>query len=143
MAVDPELAGRGFPPTPAYAVSREKIAEFTSALGGSPASTGVDVAPPTFPIVVAFRAMNAFLDDPSVGVSLQNIVHGDQRFGYTRQVRAGDELVATLTVTNVRQAAGMDMISTSTDISTTAGEPVCVATATLVHREPTEEGAPS
>ncbi len=130
MALDPALAGRTFPPTPPYRVGREKIAEFATAIGASP----TDVAPATFPIVVAFQAMQELMTDPDVGIELRNVVHGDQRFTYRRPVVAGDELVATLTVDALRESAGMDMITTRTEIATVAGEPVATAQALLLHR---------
>jgi hypothetical protein len=133
MPLDPELAGRTFAPTAPYTVSREKIAEFTSAIKADPVDGG-DTAPLTFPIVVAFRAMTALMTDPDVGIDLHNVVHGDQRFEQTRPVRAGDELVATLTIDSMRAAAGMDMIGTRTEIASTAGEHVATAHALLLHR---------
>jgi hypothetical protein len=133
MPLDPELAGRTFAPTPPYVVSREKIAEFSRAIRSDPVDGG-DTAPLTFSVVVAFKAMTALLTDPDVGIDLHNIVHGDQRFDQTRPVRAGDELVATLTVDSLRAAAGMEMISTRTEITSTAGEHVATAHALLLHR---------
>jgi acyl dehydratase len=84
--------------------------------------------------VVAFRAMTQLMTDPDVGIELHNVVHGDQRFEQSRPVRAGDELVARISVDSLRNAAGMDMIGTRTDIATTQGEQVATAFATLVHR---------
>jgi hypothetical protein len=43
-------------------------------------------------------------------------------------------LTGTITIDTLRAAAGMDMIGTRTEISTTKGEPVATAFATLVHR---------
>ncbi len=137
MPLDPGLNGRTFDPTPPYAVSREKIAEFTTAIG-SPALDDGDTAPLTFPIVVAFGAMTALMTDPSVGIALRNVVHGDQRFEYTRPVRVGDVLTATITIDSLRAAAGMDMIGTRTEIATVEGDPVATAFATLVHRSPAD-----
>ena len=131
MAVDASLSGRTFPPTEPYRVSREKILEFARATGS--AHDG-DTAPATFPIVVAFAAMNALLEDPDVGISLHRVVHGEQRFSYTRPVRAGDELTATLTVDSLRQIGGADIIGTRSEITDAEGRPVCTAFATLVHR---------
>ncbi len=133
MAIDQSLAGRIFAPTSPYAVSREKIAEFSSAIGAEPVADA-DTAPLTFPIVVAFGAMTSLLTDPGVGIELHNVVHGDQRFEQTRPVRAGDSLTATLTVDSLRTAAGADMIKTRTEIATVEGEHVATAYATLVHR---------
>ena len=125
--------GRTFPASAPYAVSEERIAEFAAATGTPYAGAG-SPAPTTFPIVVAFRAMNALLDDPEVGIALHRVVHGEQRFRYTRPVVAGDVLSATLTVASLRQIGGSDIVGTSTEIVDAAGAHVVTATMTLVHR---------
>ena len=131
MPVDPSLAGRTFPPTEPYEVSREKVLEFARATGSDFDGT---TAPATFPIVVAFSAMTALMEDPEVGIELRRVVHGDQRFTYARPVRVGDRLSATLTVDSLRQMSGADIIGTRSEITDERGEPVCSAFATLVHR---------
>jgi acyl dehydratase len=131
MAVDASLAGRTFPPTPPYTVSEERILEFARATGST---YDGHAAPATFPIVVAFPAMTALMEDPSVGIALHRVVHGDQRFTYTRPVVVGDVLTATLTVDNLRQIGGADIIGTRSEITDGDGLPVCTAFATLVHR---------
>jgi N-terminal half of MaoC dehydratase len=133
MPLDPALAGRTFAPTSPYTVSREKIAEFNTAIGAGPLDGG-STAPPTFPIVVAFVAMTELIANPAVGIELHNIVHGDQRFEQRRPIRAGDELVGSITIDTLRNAAGMDMIGTRTEISTVDGDHVATTYATLVHR---------
>jgi acyl dehydratase len=131
MAVDAALAGRTFPATPPYTVSEERVVEFARATGSTYDGTA---APATFPIVVAFAAMTALMEDPSVGIALHRVVHGDQRFTYTRPVVAGDTLTATLTVDSLRQIGGADIIGTRSEIVDADGLPVCTAFATLVHR---------
>ncbi len=133
MALDPTLVGRTFATSAPYTVSREKIEEFSSAIG-SDSSDDVATAPLTFPIVVAFRAMEQLLADPSVGIQLRNVVHGAQGFEQVRPLRAGDDVRATLTVDSVRSAAGADLISTRTELTTIDGELVGTASATLVYR---------
>jgi acyl dehydratase len=133
MPLDPALAGRTFAPTAPYAVSREKIAEFTEAISAPSIDDG-RTAPFTFPIVIAFGAMRTLMSDPAVGMELRHVVHGEQRFEQVRPIVAGDELVATLTVDSVRAAAGMDMVATRTAIATTSGEQVATAFALLLHR---------
>jgi len=128
MPVDQTLVGRAFPPTSPYAVTAEKVREFAAA-------TGYPVAgqvPPTFPIVLAFEAMNDFLATEQVG--LFRIVHGDQRFRYTRPVVPGDVLTATLTVATLRQIGGNDILGTSSVVADETGSVVCETSATLVHR---------
>jgi acyl dehydratase len=131
MVVDAGLAGRTFAPTPPYTVSREKILEFSS--GAVPLADG-HVAPLTFPILVAFQAMTQFLAEPGIGLELHHVVHGSQRIEQIRPIGSGDHLTATLTIDSVRSAAGADIISTSTKVSTVEGEHVSTAQATLVHR---------
>jgi hypothetical protein len=129
MPVDQSLVGRSFPPTRPYAVSEEKLREFAAATGSS---YDGGPAPATFPIVMAFEAMNAFLE--SEAVDLFRIVHGEQKFAYERPIVPGDVLTATLTVAGLRQIAGADIISTSSEITDPDGVVVCTAGATLVHR---------
>src|SRR3546814_4488313 len=74
-----------FPPTRPYTVTDEKLREFATATrtsydGGS--------APTTFPIVLAFEAMNAFL--AAEDVELHRIVHGR-----SEERRVGKECVST------------------------------------------------
>jgi hypothetical protein len=133
MALDPALAGRTFTTPVPYHVSAEKIAEFAAAIGAG-ADEDPERAPYSFPMVVAFGLMGQLMTDPIVGIELRNVVHRDQRIDQVRPVRAGDALRGTLTVDSVRAAAGVDMIATRTEVSTVDGEPVCTATATLVHR---------
>ena len=82
MPVDESLAGRTFPPTEPYTVSRERILEFARATGSTYDEAA---APATFPIVVAFGAMTALMEDPSVGISLHRVVHA-QHLGVHRGV---------------------------------------------------------
>lgn len=129
MAIDESLVGKEFPPTRPYAVSEEKVREFAAATGS--AYDGGPV-PATFPIVLAFDAMNAFLEAESI--DLFRIVHGEQRFAYERPVRPGDVLSATLTVASLRQIGGNDIIGTRSLVTDADGALVCTTTATLVHR---------
>ena len=133
MPLDPGLAGRTYGPTPSYRVSAEKIREFGTAIGAAPIDGG-DTAPLTFPIVVAFPAMEEMLRDDEVGIDLSNVVHGSQRFEQSRLLRVADVVTATLTIDSVRSAAGADLITTRTEVATVDGDLVCTATATLVHR---------
>ena len=70
MPVDQSLVGREFPPTTPREVTPDEAGAFASALGGEPGDTVV----PTYPIVLAFEAMNAFLAAESI--DLFRVVHG-------------------------------------------------------------------
>lgn len=129
MPIDQTLVGRSFPPTAPYAVSDEALREFVIATGGT---YDGGAAPATYPIVLAFSAMNAFLEAEQV--DLFRIVHGEQRFTYQRAIEPGDVLTATLSVASLRQIGGADIIGTSSVITDQTGAEVCTGTATLVHR---------
>jgi acyl dehydratase len=135
MAISPEHAGRSYPPTEAYEVSSAKIAEFARALGDDhPAYAGPDaIAPPTFAAVISATAWEAMFADPELGLALRRIVHGDQKFSWTRALRAGDRVRAVLTIDKVRSRGAADIISSSVRISTVDGEQVCLAEATFFH----------
>lgn len=129
MAVDQSLVGRVFPPTRPYAVTAEAVGAFAAATG---TSYDGGAAPATFPIVLAFDAMNAFLE--AERIELHRIVHGAQDFAYERPVVPGDVLTATLTVASLRQIGGNDIIGTTSAITDADGALVCSTSATLVHR---------
>lgn len=143
--MNPELAGRVFPPVPPYQVGREKVREFARAvLATNPVNLEVDaaraaghadlVAPPTFPIVLTAATLEQLLADPDAGIDLTRVVHGEQRFSFTRPVVAGDELVAQLTVTSVKTLGGNSMVTTSTEIADLTGAHVVTAVGTMVVR---------
>ena len=140
MPVDPSLVGREFPAPAPLTVTAERVGAFAAAVGhpGAPGDPDGTV-PPTFPIVLAFDAMQAFLD--AERIDLHRIVHGEQRFAYDRPLVVGDELSATLTVTGLRQIGGADIIATSSSITDASGVVVCTGKATLVHSAGTEGAA--
>jgi acyl dehydratase len=150
MALDPSFIGRTYPPTEPYEVGREKIREFADAIGDShpayrdPAAAQAlghpdVIAPPTFPVVLSMRAGAQVVLDPELGLDYSRVVHGEQRFVYTRPVRAGDVLTVTVTVESIRTAAGNDLLTTRGEVSTVDGEPVVTAYSTLVARGTAEE----
>jgi acyl dehydratase len=145
MALDQAFVGRSYGPGPVYEVGREKIREFADAIGdANEAYRDPEVArklghpdviaPPTFPIVVSMRASAELVADPELGLDYSRVVHGEQRFAYTRPVHAGDRLVSVLTVDSIRSAAGNDILGTRTELSTPEGELVVTAYSTIVAR---------
>ena len=145
MPLDQSFVGRTYPPTPPYEVGREKIREFADAIGdGNPAYRDPEaaralghpdvIAPPTFGIVLSMTAGRQVVADPELGLDYTRVVHGEQRFVHTRPIRAGDRLTVTVTVENIRAAAGNDMITTRGNVSTVDGETVFTAYSTLVAR---------
>jgi acyl dehydratase len=145
MPLDPSFIGRTYPPTAAYEVGREKIREFAEAVGdANPAYLDPDaakalghpdvIAPPTFPFVLTYRAAAQVVNDPELGLDFSRVVHGDQRFTYTRPVRAGDRLSVTCTIDSIKSLAGNDILSVRGDVHEESGEHVVTAYMMLVAR---------
>jgi acyl dehydratase len=145
VPVNPDLEGRVFPPTESYSVGREKIREFARAVfatdpinyepeAARAAGYSDIVGPPTFPIVIQERTLGQLLGEPDTGLDFERVVHGDQRFSYSRPIVAGDELVATLTVTSIKSLGGNSMITTQSEIVDATGEHVVTSTSMLVVR---------
>ncbi|MFJ8470618.1 MaoC family dehydratase N-terminal domain-containing protein [Kitasatospora sp. NPDC094011] len=151
MALDPSFIGRSYPPTEPYEVGREKIREFALAIGdANPAYTDAEaakalghqdvIAPPTFPFAIAFRAAGQVVEDPELGLDYSRVVHGDQKFQYSRPVRAGDRLTVAVTIDNIKSLAGNDVLTVRGDVADETGEHVVTAVITLVARAADEAG---
>ena len=145
MAINKDYLGRTFPATAPYGVSRVKIAEFAGAIGDpNPLYRDADaarkagypdvIAPPTFPIVVAMAASGAAVGDPGLGLNYAMVVHGEQRFEYSRPLHAGDVVTARSTIAGIREVGSITMLTTQTQIRTLDGEHVCTTFSTLVER---------
>ncbi len=145
MALDPSNVGREFASAEPYLVGREKVREFATATGetsplchdvlAARAAGYADVvAPTTFPIVVTLNAMGEAVTDPSVGVDWSRVVHGDQRFSYTRPIVAGDELTVRTVIESVRSLAGNDMITLRGDLLDGTGTHIGSTWTSLVQR---------
>lgn len=145
MAVNKDYLGRTFPATAPYEVSRVKITEFADAIGDAsplfrdPAAAQAAgypdvIAPPTFPIVIAMAASGSAVGDPGLGLNYAMVVHGEQRFEYSRPLHAGDVVTAQSTIAGIREAGSITMLTSQTEIRTLDGEHVCTGFSTLVER---------
>ncbi len=143
--MNPELVGRAFAPTVPYLVGREKVREFARAVfASSPLNYSVEaasaagysdvVAPPTFAVVVQEATLAQLLAEPDGGIDFTRVVHGDQRFSYSRPIVAGDELTATLAVTSIKSLGGHSMVTAESTIVDSSGDHVVTAISTLVVR---------
>lgn len=145
MAINQDVVGRIYPPTEPYAVGREKIREFASAVKAtSPLHFDVQaaqaagytdlVAPPTFAIILAQKADAALITDPEAGIDFSRVVHADQRFTHHRPIVAGDELLTEVHVDSLRVMGAGAMLSTREEITTVAGEKVATCYSSLLVR---------
>lgn len=145
MSVNPELQGRAFPPVPPYLVGREKVREFSRAVfatnpinfdeeAARAAGHADVVAPPTFAVVVQEATLAQLLAEPDAGIDFTRVVHGDQRFSYSRPIVAGDELTATLSVSSIKTLGGHAMVTAESRVIDASGAHVVTAISTLVVR---------
>jgi len=145
VAVNPEIQGRVFPATAPYLVGREKVREFARAVfstnpinhdvAAAQAAGYADVvAPTTFPVVVQEATLAQLLADPDANIDFSRVVHGEQRFTYSRPIVAGDELTAQLTVSSVKSLGGNSMVTADSVITDASGAHVVTAISSLVVR---------
>ncbi len=135
MAVKTEAMGKTYPAS-TYAVGREKIREYASAVGETnPLYFDVDaaraagyadvVAPPMFAVVYAGRAIAPALFDPEVGVDFAHMLHAGQEFEWGPPVVAGDEITTITTVAEIAERGGMGSYVFQTDSRNERDELVC------------------
>jgi acyl dehydratase len=145
MAINRDYLGKTFPPTEPYEVSREKLREFADAIGdltpvyrdrsaASEAGFPDVIAPPTFPNVITMAGSMRALADPGLNLNYAMVVHGEQRFVYTRPLLAGDVVTAEVTISDIRAVGRNSMMTTTTELRTVDGEHVCTAYSTIVER---------
>ncbi|UED86262.1 FAS1-like dehydratase domain-containing protein [Streptomyces profundus] len=151
MALNPGCVGTTYPPARPYPVEAETIRRFAEAVG-DPAPVYTDLraakdlghpavpAPPTFPFVVAMRAMDEVFSYEDIGFDPTYLIHGEQRFEYTRPVRAGDRLVTTVGITGAKRLRGKDVLSLRADVADEDGEPVVALHMTFVSLSAVEGG---
>jgi acyl dehydratase len=144
MAIKTEAAGKSYPPV-TYAVGREKIKEYASAVGETlpihldhaaarEAGYADVVAPPMFAVVYSSRAVAPGILDPEVGINFAMMVHGAQEFVWGPVVVAGDEITTTATVKEITDRGEMGFYVFETVSLNQRGETVCTGTWTNIVR---------
>jgi acyl dehydratase len=139
-----EMIGHAYPASEPYLVTPENIAAFADAIGDSnPIYRDVDYAkslghasvcaPPTFPIVATMAAMEKSFHDPALNMDYSRIVHSDQRFEYVRPIKAGDKLVVTTVIEEIKALGNNDIALFRTEV-TSDGQPVVTGWSKLVVR---------
>lgn len=128
-----------------YAVGREKIREYASAVGEtSPLHFELEraraagypdlVAPPMFAVVYAAKAVMPAIFDPDVGIDFAMMVHASQEFVWGPVVVAGDEITTSASVKDISERAGLSFYVFETISDNQRGETVCTATWTQIVR---------
>ena len=144
MTVNTAAIGKSYGPT-TYAVGREKIREYASAVGETnplyfdvEAATAAGyadvVAPPMFAVVFASRSVTPALFDPEVGINFAMMGHGGQEFRWGPLVVAGDEITTETTIKDIADRGGMAFYVFESVSVNQAGATVCTGTWTNIVR---------
>jgi acyl dehydratase len=144
LAPKTDAVGKTYAPV-SYAVGREKVREFASAVGeenplhhdpeaAREAGYRDVVAPPMFAVVFGGRAMGPALFDPEVGIDFSRMVHGGQEFVWGPPVVAGDEIATEVEVKDVAERGGLQFFVFESRSTNQDGETVCTGTWTNIVR---------
>lgn len=145
MPISPEAVGTTTEPLD-VTVERGRLRLFAKATGqGDPLWTDLDVArgqgypdlpvPPTYLFGLELERPDPFGWLSDMGVDLNAVLHGEQRFVYHRVAHAGDTLRTVSTITDVTSKKGgaLEIVARRSDV-TRDGEPVATLDQTLVVR---------
>jgi acyl dehydratase len=135
MPVNTQAIGKSYAPA-VYAVGREKVKEYASAVGETnplhldPAAARAAghadvVAPPMFAVVYQAPAVMPGIFDPEVGINFAMMVHSGQDFRWERVVVAGEELTSQASVANIEEKGGMGFYDFEVVTTDEGGSPVC------------------
>src|SRR5437588_3812303 len=144
MPIVTQAVGKRYQPV-TYAVGREKIREYASAVGETnPLHHDVEtaraagyadvVAPPMFAVVYSARAVMPGIFDPEVGINFAMMVHASQEFVWGPVVVAGDEITTTASVKDIADRSGMTFYVFETVSEYRRGESVCTGSWTQLVR---------
>ncbi|QDO87762.1 MaoC family dehydratase [Ornithinimicrobium ciconiae] len=145
MAVNPDYAGREYPPAGPFPVTAEEISAFADAIGSTsqahrdPAAARAlghadVVAPPTFAVRIAQQCEAQLIQDPEANIDFSRVVHGEESFTHHRPITAGDVLTGVLHVDRIREAGGHGMVSTRVELTDADGQPLTTVKSTIVVR---------
>lgn len=144
MPVPSQKIGRTYPPV-TYAVGREKVREYATAVGetnalhhdlaAARAAGYADLlAPPMFAVVYCSGPFMTALLDPELEIDFARLVHGAQEFRWEQPVVAGDEITTTLAVSDIAERAGLRFDTFETTSVNQRGETTCAATWSTIIR---------
>ena len=135
MAIDSNLTGQSSPPQ-TFEVTREAVQRFMEATGDPALQSKepLQYAPLTFPTTFRVRVPGLELDG-----SKMILLHGEQEYTYTRQLRVGEQVTCVVRVVDVRERSGKSgpMTFLITEITGTDSEqqPVFTGRSTLIVRQ--------
>jgi len=123
-------------PYPSYpavttAVTLSAIEAFADAVGAEP-DHGV---PPTFAAVYALGAnLPQMLADPTIGIDVRRMLHGEQEFIWDNHPTVGEELTARGQVVHDERKGSLRRVTLETKVTGTDGRKICTARSMMVIR---------
>jgi acyl dehydratase len=144
MPVNPSAIGKSYESV-TYAVGREKIREYSRAVGETdPVCLDLEaaraagyadlLAPPMFAVVYSAPAVGPPIFDPELELNFAMMVHGGQEFEWGAPVVAGDEVATTAAVKDISEADGRGYYVFESVSVNQRGEQVCRGTWTNIVR---------
>src|SRR5579859_1993013 len=135
MHIDSSLIGKSSPPQ-VFEVALEAVQRFMEATGDPALQSKepLQYAPPTFPTTFRMRAPELELDG-----SKMQLLHGEQQYTYTRQLRIGEQVTCVVRIADIRERHGktgsMTFIVLETTGTDSEQQPIFTARSTAVVRQ--------
>lgn len=148
MPVSPSAVGMTLP-TVSMDIERGRLVQFARATGATdPVYVDLDAAknaghrdipvPPTFLFAIELERPDPFAWVAEIGIDMNYVLHGEQRFDYHRVAYAGERLTASAELVDVysKRGGALEFVVKKTAVTDEAGQPVADLTSTLVVRNP-------
>jgi hypothetical protein len=135
MPLDQNLLGKSSPPQ-TFEVKLESVQRFMEATGDPALQSKepLQYAPPTFPTTFRIRVPELELDPTKM-----QLLHGEQQYTYTRQLRIGEQVTCVARIADVRErkakAGSMMFIITETTGIDSEQQPIFTARSTAIVRQ--------
>jgi N-terminal half of MaoC dehydratase len=135
MQIDSSLVGKSSPPQ-TFEVTLEAVQRFMEATEDPALQSKepLQYAPPTFPTTFRMRAPELELDG-----SKMQLLHGEQQYTYTRQLRIGEQVTCVVRIADIRERHGKTGSMTFIVLETTGTDreqqPIFTARSTAIVRQ--------
>jgi hypothetical protein len=135
MQIDGSLVGKSSPPQ-TFEVTLEAVQRFMEATEDPALQSKepLQYAPPTFPTTFRMRAPELELDG-----SKMQLLHGEQQYTYTRQLRIGEQVTCVVRIADIRERHGKTGSMTFIVLETTGTDreqqPIFTARSTAIVRQ--------
>ena len=135
MQIDSNLVGKSSPPQ-TFEVTLEAVQRFMEATEDPALQSKepLQYAPPTFPTTFRMRAPELELDG-----SKMQLLHGEQQYTYTRQLRIGEQVTCVVRIADIRERHGKTGSMTFIVLETTGTDreqqPIFTARSTAIVRQ--------